>query len=271
LCFLTGTLDTINITVEAWSLSLLQQSWNKSPGVQTYGASFPSTRCFNLYLTVEHYDIDIAQGSVPSLAWSMVCNPLLEDSHSARKLGTDKPSRQRNILVVHSYRYTSVVEVLLTTLLAEDYQTYIRKETNLPRFSWCCQQIIRWRSYSETRDVIGTVFGLDFGSIILPATRRQTTSAKPSGRADATETNNQAPYITNVYRFICKGAWQWQCLNLLDLPLSTWGKWCIRAKIFFDNVNGSLRDPVVFRYSNTQNPHCRAGLKCKAYPAYQFA
>ena len=49
-------------------------------------------------------------------------------------------------------------------------------------------------------------------------------------------------------------------------------KWCIRAKISFDNVIAALRDPVIFRCpKNPDLPHHRTGDKYKAYPTYQFA
>ena len=49
-------------------------------------------------------------------------------------------------------------------------------------------------------------------------------------------------------------------------------KWCIRAKISFDNVVAALRDPVIFRCpKNPELAHHRTGSKYKAYPTYQFA
>lgn len=49
-------------------------------------------------------------------------------------------------------------------------------------------------------------------------------------------------------------------------------KWCIRAKISYDNVVAALRDPVIFRCpKNPDLPHHRTGMKYKAYPTYQFA
>lgn len=45
-------------------------------------------------------------------------------------------------------------------------------------------------------------------------------------------------------------------------------KWCIRAKISVDDVNKSLRDPVIYR-CNPQ-PHHRTGATWKVYPTYDF-
>lgn len=45
-------------------------------------------------------------------------------------------------------------------------------------------------------------------------------------------------------------------------------KWCIRARISVDDVNKSLRDPVIYR-CNPQ-PHHRTGSKWKVYPTYDF-
>ncbi|KAF7561803.1 hypothetical protein G7046_g2356 [Stylonectria norvegica] len=50
---------------------------------------------------------------------------------------------------------------------------------------------------------------------------------------------------------------------------------CIRARIFFDSSNGSMRDPVIYRFPNFKGlepqPHHRTGWTWNIYPTYDFA
>ncbi|KAJ7074159.1 glutamate-tRNA ligase [Mycena amicta] len=62
--------------------------------------------------------------------------------------------------------------------------------------------------------------------------------------------------------------------NLEHFALMTQGtteglRWCLRAKISFDNPNKAMRDPVIYRCNVL--PHHRTGDKWKVYPTYDFA
>ncbi|KAJ3540971.1 hypothetical protein NMY22_g4083 [Coprinellus aureogranulatus] len=46
-------------------------------------------------------------------------------------------------------------------------------------------------------------------------------------------------------------------------------RWCIRAKLSYDNPNKALRDPVIYRCNTL--PHHRTGDAWKIYPTYDFA
>ncbi|KAH0597133.1 hypothetical protein MHUMG1_05443 [Metarhizium humberi] len=49
---------------------------------------------------------------------------------------------------------------------------------------------------------------------------------------------------------------------------------CIRARITFDNSNGAMRDPIIYRFPTWESeprPHHRTGWTWNIYPTYDFA
>lgn len=46
-------------------------------------------------------------------------------------------------------------------------------------------------------------------------------------------------------------------------------RWCLRAKMSFDNPNKAMRDPVIYRCN--LEPHHKTGDRWKVYPTYDFA
>lgn len=46
-------------------------------------------------------------------------------------------------------------------------------------------------------------------------------------------------------------------------------RWCLRAKMSYDNPNKAMRDPVIYRCNF--EPHHKTGDRWKVYPTYDFA
>ncbi|WWC72977.1 glutamate-tRNA ligase [Kwoniella pini CBS 10737] len=83
-------------------------------------------------------------------------------------------------------------------------------------------------------------------------------TVKEQRRAEIPSKNRDASIEDNVARFkeMLKGSEEGK-------------KWSLRAKIDYQHKNGSMRDPVIYRY--VEGSHHITGTKFKAYPMYDLA
>lgn len=97
--------------------------------------------------------------------------------------------------------------------------------------------------------------------------------------ADGTDIDNQALDRRNRLPSACRDRPAEESLAIFDEMRrgTDWGKkHCIRARIQYDNSNGSLRDPIIYRFPSWDaqkgpQPHHRTGLAWNIYPTYDFA
>ena len=83
--------------------------------------------------------------------------------------------------------------------------------------------------------------------------RQERMDGIPSKRRDQSKEENRRIFVEEMTKATPEGR-----------------KWCIRAKISFDDRNKAMRDPVVYR-CNVETPHHRTGSTWKVYPTYDFA
>jgi len=94
------------------------------------------------------------------------------------------------------------------------------------------------------------------GLAFMDDTPQEVMQKERMDRVDSKHRNQTPEEALEYFELMCSGS-------------EDGAKWCLRAKIDMQSVNGTMRDPVMFRQNTT--PHHRAGTKYKAYPTYDLA
>mmetsp|Transcript_26176 Transcript_26176/g.36674 ORF Transcript_26176/g.36674 Transcript_26176/m.36674 type:complete len:883 (+) Transcript_26176:45-2693(+) len=112
-----------------------------------------------------------------------------------------------------------------------------------------------------TSDYFETIRGyaeylIQNGLAFMDDTPQEQMKEERMNRQNSKHRDQTSDECMNLFKIMCKGGEEGV-------------KWCLRAKIDMQSVNGTMRDPVLYRSNDT--PHHRSGSKFKAYPTYDLA
>ena len=112
-----------------------------------------------------------------------------------------------------------------------------------------------------TSDYFATISGyaeymIQNGLAYMDDTPQEQMKEERMQRQDSKHRNQDQAGSMKLFKDMCSGS-------------EEGSKWCLRAKIDMQSVNGTMRDPVLFRQNLT--PHHRTGTTFKAYPTYDLA
>lgn len=93
------------------------------------------------------------------------------------------------------------------------------------------------------------------GLAYMDNTAQEAMQAERMERTESKNRNNDVETNLQFFEELLKGS-----------PIGQ--SYCLRAKIDMNSVNGTMRDPVLYRFNDT--PHHRTGTQYKAYPTYDF-
>lgn len=112
-----------------------------------------------------------------------------------------------------------------------------------------------------TSDYFNTIRGyaeilIKHGMAFMDDTPQEQMKAERMERQDSKHRNQSPEECMKYFKLMCSGS-------------EEGAAWCLRAKIDMQSVNGTMRDPVIFRQN--LEPHHRTGTTYKAYPTYDLA
>jgi len=113
-----------------------------------------------------------------------------------------------------------------------------------------------------TSDYFPTIRGyaerlIEAGNAFMDDTPQEQMQQERMDRVESVHRNQTVKETMDKFKLMCSGK-------------AEGAKWCLRAKIDMSSVNGTMRDPVLFR-QNAATAHHRSGTMYKAYPTYDLA